>query len=56
MVNEAYSEMNMGTYNYYGPSQADLHATCDVAKWLQWGNTKSGWIWTDLVIMVDSTI
>lgn len=46
LVNEGFSEMNMGTYNYYELSQRDLHKIVDVYPYLKWGNTPKGWIWT----------
>lgn len=46
LVDEKFSAMNMGTYNYYGPSQTELHAKVDVETWGKWGNTEKGWIWS----------
>ncbi len=47
LVNENFSAMNMGTYNYYGPSQYELHKNIDVAPYGKWGNTANGWIWSE---------
>ena len=46
LVNENFSDLNMGTYNYYGPSQYDLHKNIDVAPYGKWGNTSKGWAWS----------
>ena len=46
LVDERYSQIDMGTYNYYGPSQYDLHKDIDVAPYGKWGNTPKGWIWS----------
>ena len=40
LVNEKFSPTNMGTYNYYGPSNASLHAKYDVYTWGKWGNVE----------------
>lgn len=48
LVDENFSALNMGTYNYYGSSQYDLHKKIDVAPYGKWGNTKKGWIWSEL--------
>ena len=49
LVDENFSAINMGTYNYYGPSQAQKHFDADVVPWTKWGNTPKGWIWSDLI-------
>lgn len=38
LVDESFSSTNMGTYNYYGPSQAALHTQFDVNPYNKWGN------------------
>lgn len=47
LVDESFSAMNMGTYNYYGPAQAQKHTDIDVSPWGKWGNTPKGWVWSD---------
>ena len=49
LVDENFSAMNMGTYNYYGPTQMQKHNKIDVAPWEKWGNTPKGWIWSDWI-------
>ena len=49
LVDENFSALNMGTYNFYGPAQVQKHADIDVEPWLKWGNTPKGWIWSDLI-------
>jgi len=39
LVNESFSAINMGTYNYYGTTQAQMHTDMDVIPWKNWGNT-----------------
>jgi hypothetical protein len=41
LVDAQSSSVNMGTYNYYGPTDAGKHARIDVHPWIQWGNTPS---------------
>ena len=40
LVDEKFSRINMGTYNYYGPSQPEKHKKYDVDTWVKWGNTE----------------
>ena len=49
LVDENFSAMNMGTYNYYGPTQMQKHNKIDVAPWEKWENTPKGWIWSDWI-------
>lgn len=49
LVDESFSAMNMGTYNYYGPAQAKKHTDIDVSPWGKWGNTPKGWVWSDWI-------
>ena len=49
LVDERFSPMDMGTYNYYGLTQADKHTKVDVVPWIKWGNTPKGWIWSSWV-------
>ncbi len=48
LVNEKFSAINMGTYNYYGPSQSEQHTLIDVLPYGALGNTPKGWIWSGL--------
>ena len=47
-VDENFSAMNMGTYNYYGPTQAEQHTLIDVLPYGALGNTPKCWIWSGL--------
>ena len=49
LVDEGFSALNMGTYNYYGPSQEELHTNVDVLPYGKWGNTPKGWVWSGMI-------
>jgi len=40
LVDETYSPLNMGTYNYYGPNTPVLHTIFDIIPWINFGNTE----------------
>lgn len=49
LVDEHFSAMNMGTYNYFGPSNKKMHWDIDMLPYFAWGNTLDGWIWSDWI-------
>lgn len=40
LVDEGFNSTYMGTYNYYGPSQADKHKKYDVDPYFDYGNVR----------------
>ena len=44
LVTENYYDINMGTYNYYGPSQPYEHTPYDILPWIRYvGNIDRGY-------------